>query len=912
MSQGERQSLLAPERTEERPSTPSSSLLSLSSSLSKTRQQYRPISRLLRIVVGCVIVAFVASSFVLLFPLIKDHPSSNVEAAGLLSPNPFSWMGLFRSDGKEGDPTATWARVHDQPGFWGYSPPPPPVDDGKEESRFHNVSYDHRAIQINEQPVLLLGGSLHPVRHTPATWAAALDEAVAIGFNLVTIYVMWSAHQPFPDDPLDWRLPGSSLVCSSSATSSSSRSTSFSNNNNNQNCWTLATAIQQAARRRLWVHLRIGPYVCAEYNYGGLPEWVALQNQSHMSLRRPNRPWLDAMETFVQNVTQYMSSHSLWAHQGGNILLGQIENELQGDIDLAKENIMWVSPDGELVDSEMEGGRRANLQDYANWCGKLVQRLEPQVVWTMCQGLSAPNTIETFNGVDGSVWIDHDGGSKRVQQDYPAMWTELEGGFQIWGDDAPDPSDYFWGQTARQYAFRALRWIARGGTHLNYYMFAGGYNRDRMAAAGIMNMYASDAPLCPSGERRQPKFDHLQRLHGLLRNYASSLLSSRAYPEFILVLDEQSETWVSSSNETLLFRYQHEDSTVVFIENTLGVSIWVRWNASSEETVTAQLSPWSVSVYDGSDLQMDSSQLEPKAKAYRRFSRRIYLPPAYDTKRIPLPSKCKEGFVDAKPIEQTQLMTQSRTWSDYAWYSTEWGQSIALNAPILAIETQLSNAFIVFLDGRRVASNDTHPHKEDSVTLTFTLPPLQPGRHRLTLLSESLGYDNVIGVWGASTEAKTKGITGDVYLQTPLSNQSLLEGQEWCSCAGLLTCQHSLDTSVDEDTAVFRTVYHFWTPRINDGERLFVRIREGRGHLKLNGSDLGRFWNITRTHSGRYSQTNYFLPTDYLRDGENNELILDNVFGDPIENIQLGVSHIAPGMVNSGMEDLIDFPWACL
>ena len=575
---------------------------------------------------------------------------------------------------------------------------------------------------------------------------------------------------------------------------------------------------------------------------------------------------------------------------------------------------MWVSAEGELVDNEMEGGRRATLQDYANWCGELAQKLEPQVIWTMCQGLSAPNTIETFNGIDGSVWIDQNGTSQRVQKDYPAMWTELEGGFQIWGDDAPNPSDYFWGQTARQYAFRALRWIARGGAHLNYYMFAGGYNRDRMAASGIMNRYASDAPLCPSGERRQPKFDHLQRLHGLLRTYAGHLLSSpiRAHPESVLVLDEKSGAWIVSTNKTLLFRYQNEVSTVVFVENTLDDSSWVRWNISSEDTVTAQLSPWSVSVYEGSILQMDSSLIEPKAKAYRRFTRRVYLPPAYDTKRIPLPSNCEESVVDVRPIEQTQLMLQSRVWSDYAWYWTEWDQLVVLDAPILVIETQLSNAFIVFLDGRHVAANDTHPHKEDSVMLSFTLPSLQPGRHRLILLSESLGYDNVIGVWGARTDAKTKGITGEISLQTPLTNHSLLRGQEWCSCAGLFTCQHSLDTGVEEDTAIFRTIYHFWTPQINDGERLFVRIRQGRGHLRLNGVDLGRFWNITRSHSGRYSQPNYLLPTDYLRDGENNELILDNVFGDMIEDIHLGISHIAPGMIDNGMEDLIDFPWACL
>lgn len=329
--------------------------------------------------------------------------------------------------------------VQDVPGFFGYSPPPPPLT-----PTMIQVTYDHRSIRINQQPILLLGGSLHPVRHSPATWQKALNSAVDFGLNLVTIYVMWSAHQPFSaDQAFDWRLPASELVCAdkdddgSAVVMQTSRKNHVNHSQNDDDdddeCWTLATAIQEAARRRLWVHLRIGPYVCAEYNYGGIPEWVAqpaslsknFNKNETMSMRRPNRPWLQAMQTFVQNVTQYISSHHLWAHEGGNILMGQIENELQGEIDEhADKNILWVSADGKFVDEYQPGSRRASMQDYANWCGKLAHSAEPQVIWTMCQGLSAPNTISTFNGVDGSDWLDHQtDGNKGVQVDYPALFT---------------------------------------------------------------------------------------------------------------------------------------------------------------------------------------------------------------------------------------------------------------------------------------------------------------------------------------------------------------------------------------------------------------------------------------------------------------------------------------------------------
>ena len=810
--------------------------------------------------------------------------------------------------------------VMDRPGFFGYSnlsalalsssttTPPTLV---------HNVSYNHRSLILNDEPLLLLGGSIHPVRHTPATWAAALDEAVAFGLNLVTVYVMWAAHQPTASSALDWRLPGSALVCQTKGDSST--------HSDDKSCWTLATALQAAAQRRLWVHVRIGPYVCAEYNYGGLPEWIAVTNNTNktnnhtMSMRRPNRPWLDAMQGFVRNVTSYLSHHQLWAHQGGNILMAQIENELQGDIDPETEDIMWINEDGKFVDYPTN--RRADLQDYANWCGDLARQEEPHVLWTMCNGLSATNTIETFNGVDGSPWLDHNGSNGRVQKDYPALFTEFEGGFQIWGDDPEDPSDYFWGQTARDYAARALRWFARGGTHLNYYMFGGGYNRDRMAAAGITNMYASDAPLCSSGLRRQPKFDHLQLLHSLLQDYADLLLSSptRAWPERVKMQTENN-TWVEAPSALALFRYEQATQSLFIVENMQNQSVKARWTVSSGETLEVDLNPWSVSLFDGPNLRMDSSDIDPKAKMYRRYIRQIYLPSPIKARQFSIPSVCTRGVVGEHPVEQTQLMVQSGVSSDYAWYATEWNQATSMSLVKLVVETQLSNAFVVFLDGQRVSANETHAHFEGSTTLEFWLSAhLSVGHHRLVLLSESLGYDNVIGVWGVSAAPKTKGLTGQVWLASPAGHQSLVTpGQTWCSCASLLGCHSAnsspyVDSSQDTTTAVYQTVWRFASPQLNQGERLFVRVRTGRGHFSLNGVDMGRFWNITRQHSGQYSQANYLLPVDYLRADQENELRMENVLGEPQEDVILLATHIAPGspLDFRDMEDEVGFPRAC-
>lgn len=146
------------------------------------------------------------------------------------------------------------------------------------------VSYDKRSLKLNGDRVFFLGGSMHPARATLQTWNYALDEAVENGLNLITIYVMWADHQPLPNKPIDWTFPDWS----------SPHEAACHDTTRDKSCedWSLATAIRSAANRGLFVHLRIGPYDCAEYSYGGIPEWLML-DKPNMKLRRPNREWLE-------------------------------------------------------------------------------------------------------------------------------------------------------------------------------------------------------------------------------------------------------------------------------------------------------------------------------------------------------------------------------------------------------------------------------------------------------------------------------------------------------------------------------------------------------------------------------------------------------------------------------------------
>jgi hypothetical protein len=332
-------------------------------------------------------------------------------------------------------------------------------------------------------------------------------------------------------------------------------------------------------------------------------------------------------------------------------------------------------------------------------------------------------------------------------------------------------------------------------------------------------------------------------------------------------------------------------------------------------------------------LRFDSSAINPRHKWYER----ITVPNAsklldWETwsERIGVDVDDKHSMVSSAPIEQTALMMNSRTFSDFAWYETDISLSANLLDGAIVIETQKGNALSVFLDGHFVGTADNHEHAEGNITLSIPLGTITAGKHKLSVLSESLGYHNLIGRWGASTGAKTKGITGDVVISGNVDGnhrgtfaQSLVDGREWRSYAGLhgerSGKQSSRDRSELTETAALPSSPCSWsssffvTPDFDSGvQGLFLNITSGRGKVWLNGFDLGRFWNITRGNTDELSQQYYHLPEDFLfANGKLNELLIFNSLGSDNSATNLALSWLEKNE-DSTMEDEIDFPCACL
>ncbi len=165
---------------------------------------------------------------------------------------------------------------------------------GERASAQKGFSIHDGAFFQNGKPVQIHSGEMHYSRVPRAYWRHRFQMMKAMGLNTVATYVFWNYHEVAPGV---W---------------------DFKTGNKN-----LAEYIRTAGEEGLYVILRPGPYVCAEWEYGGYPWW--LQNNPDLVIRTNNRAFLDSCKTYLQHL--HVQLDGLFASQGGPIIMVQAENE---------------------------------------------------------------------------------------------------------------------------------------------------------------------------------------------------------------------------------------------------------------------------------------------------------------------------------------------------------------------------------------------------------------------------------------------------------------------------------------------------------------------------------------------------------------------------------------------------------
>ncbi|MFE4649020.1 beta-galactosidase [Streptomyces sp. NPDC056707] len=151
------------------------------------------------------------------------------------------------------------------------------------------VGDDH--FRLDRNPVRLLSGALHYFRVHEAQWDHRLSMLRAMGLNCVETYVPWNVHEPEPGVFRDVAALGRFL--------------------------------DAAHRAGLWAIVRPGPYICAEWENGGLPVWVT--GRFGRRVRSRDAGYLGAVELWFAQLLPQVVERQI--DRGGPVIMVQVENE---------------------------------------------------------------------------------------------------------------------------------------------------------------------------------------------------------------------------------------------------------------------------------------------------------------------------------------------------------------------------------------------------------------------------------------------------------------------------------------------------------------------------------------------------------------------------------------------------------
>uniref|UniRef100_A0A669B4J8 Si:dkey-224e22.2 n=1 Tax=Oreochromis niloticus TaxID=8128 RepID=A0A669B4J8_ORENI len=308
--------------------------------------------------------------------------------------------------------------------------------DVRRMSRLEGLKADSSQFTLEGKPFRILGGSVHYFRVPRAYWEDRLLKMKACGLNTLTTYVPWNLHEPERgtfnfQDQLDLNL---------------------------------------AAQLGLWVILRPGPYICAEWDLGGLPSWL-LQDEE-MQLRTTYPGFVNAVNLYFDKLISVIKP--LMFEGGGPIIAVQVENEY---------------------------GSFAKDDKYMPFI-KNVSVLLPVVIIKMVS-LKTVNLQRLSFGA-----IQH---LADIQPQKPLMVMEYwSGWFDVWGEH----HHVFYAEDM----LAVVSEILDRGVSINLYMFHGGTTFGFMNGAMDFGTYKSqvtsydyDAPLSEAGDCT-PKYHHLRNL----------------------------------------------------------------------------------------------------------------------------------------------------------------------------------------------------------------------------------------------------------------------------------------------------------------------------------------------------------------------------------------------------------------
>jgi beta-galactosidase len=157
----------------------------------------------------------------------------------------------------------------------------------------HTFSLTKDNFLLDGKPFQIISGEMHPARIPRIYWRNRIQMAKAMGCNTIAVYLFWNSFEQEPGH-FDF----------------------------SDNC-DFTEFIKICKEEHMWVLLRPGPYVCAEWDFGGLPPY--LLSIPDIKVRCSDSRYLKAVNRYVDTISKRVKP--LLCTNGGPIIMVQVENE---------------------------------------------------------------------------------------------------------------------------------------------------------------------------------------------------------------------------------------------------------------------------------------------------------------------------------------------------------------------------------------------------------------------------------------------------------------------------------------------------------------------------------------------------------------------------------------------------------
>ncbi len=303
---------------------------------------------------------------------------------------------------------------------------------------------------LNDKPFVIKAAEVHYPRIPREYWEQRIMMCKALGMNTLCIYIFWNAHEQ-QEGVFD-----------------------FTGNND------IRAFVQLAQKNGMYVIVRPGPYVCAEWEMGGLPWW--LLKKKDIRLREQDPYFMERLEIFERKVGEQLGD--LTIEKGGPIIMVQVENEYGS----YGEDKPYIAAVRDII-------RRSGFDNVelfqCDWSSNFTKNGLDDLTWTMNFGTGA-NIDQEFRRLG------------ELRPNSPKMCSEFwSGWFDKWGGRHET--------RGAEAMVEGITQMLERGISFSLYMTHGGTNWGHWAGANSpgfapdVTSYDYDAPINEAGQAT-PKY----------------------------------------------------------------------------------------------------------------------------------------------------------------------------------------------------------------------------------------------------------------------------------------------------------------------------------------------------------------------------------------------------------------------